>query len=207
MFMPVHVGKLDVIKVAINIMFMDFLMENMFHGSLGPIRALRHTHGQDSIVVLSKRGDNGAKLLRLLIQLKGVVLHGDIQFGKELVRFLFADDVLHSGQGILGAFDGLVELAEVRYPMDSAIFLGNDESSCCPFGSTSRFQDALVNEAVEFSFECWKMNARDLVRLGVEGNCIRLEIQVECLMRILAKLSTEQWFIFGENLMKFMSLL
>ena len=98
MFFPCHVGEFDIIDVSHGIMFRNFHTEGVLHGSLGPVRGLTNSHRKDVAMELAKGCDNGAQFLRFLVKVEGVVLHGDVKFGEELVRFLVLDNGLNARQ-------------------------------------------------------------------------------------------------------------
>jgi hypothetical protein len=63
------------------------------------------------------------------------------------------EDLLDLRQRIFLPVNVKVELAEVRNPTNGSILLGNDECTCCPSCGTTGFEDANVNEALQFLFE------------------------------------------------------
>ena len=67
--------------------YLDVLDEgkDAFHNLLDNVRGCGDAHGKVTVMVQAKQSGYSAKFFAFVIQLEGIVLHGDVEFGKELV--------------------------------------------------------------------------------------------------------------------------
>ena len=59
--------------------------EDAFPDLLGNVRRCGDTHGKATVTVQAEQSGYSAKFFAFIVQLEGIVLHGDVEFGKELV--------------------------------------------------------------------------------------------------------------------------
>jgi hypothetical protein len=112
---------------------MDCAMSGEHFSSIGSLRYL---------LVLAKQCGNGTKILWFLVKLEGIILHTNIQLGKEFVTSLLTKNVSNHWQRISVALNYFIKLAKVADPANSAVFLWCDERRWAPFAFTLYRKDA-----------------------------------------------------------------
>ena len=92
--------------------------------------------------MLTEGSYDGAEVLTFLIHFKGTILHPNDHFCKELVSKVLLQDICDNGQGILLAFNYLVQLSKVADPAHTSILFGDNEGRTSPFALLLRNEDA-----------------------------------------------------------------
>ena len=89
------------------------ISEYIFHYFLTYIWRTGQTHGKAIVTEFTKGRDNFAQFLRFFIQLKGIVTHTYIKFGKELVARTFGQYFMDVGKWIHSSFQDFIQLTKI----------------------------------------------------------------------------------------------
>ncbi len=72
-------------------------------------------------MVISKWCADATQILTRIIQLKGIILHRDVQFGEKLIATLAFENLMDSWKVVNFAFDELIELMKIAHPPNSSL--------------------------------------------------------------------------------------
>mmetsp|Transcript_10439 Transcript_10439/g.23045 ORF Transcript_10439/g.23045 Transcript_10439/m.23045 type:complete len:209 (+) Transcript_10439:477-1103(+) len=147
----------NIIHVALNVVQ---VMKQIVHLFLRNVWRLAKTLRQTLVAVESMWSGKCGEITTCLIQYKGVIMHGEIQFRQKVVALSTAKNVHYLGHGIRSSTQPFVEATEISNPADLIVLLGNDESSSNPFGSASFLNHIFINETEQFTLE------ESFVRMG-----------------------------------------
>ena len=103
--------------------------KDAFHNLLGDVRRCRDAHGKATVTVQAEWSGYGAKFFAFVVRLEGIVLHRDVEFGKELVSIAARKNILNTRDRVDLALDGLVEGAKVANPVDTTVLLRSNEGA------------------------------------------------------------------------------
>ena len=131
--------------------------------------------------------------MALVIQLKRIVLHDDIELCKELVSCAFAKDICDDRQRILFLLDNFVQFSEVADPADSAVFLWDDEGGQYPFTFLLLYKNSQLDEMIKLLFKGVDVHLRYCKRSGIRGLCLWIDINVKILVWVHTKSSVKHF--------------
>jgi hypothetical protein len=186
---PRRTERLNVVNVYFCIVNVT---QDILHDLLRKIRQLFDAHWQSIVSIVTVWSDDGTKVLRLFVELEGIVCHTDVEPRKVLVAGTLAQDVDDVRQGVNFALDELVERSKVADPAHSTVLLWDDESGSAPFRSPCTFENAKAAQVIKIALEDHLMYMSNGVRTFGYRLHIWKQVQMELAMRIASKIATEK---------------
>jgi hypothetical protein len=206
MMLPVFAEDANVVHEAFE--FFD-ATEYHLHGFLGKIGRALDTHRQSAVAVLAEGCNDGTQVLGLVVELKCVKLHCDVELGEEGIARALGKNMLDARKQIHTPMDHLVQGTKVGNNSNATIFLGDSKGWSCPVGRTTWFKDTDLDKLIDLMSKYLLMVVHNGVRSRIDGLGIWIDFKMNFPVWIEPKLARKQlWKLrkeFGKVSMLFWS--